>query len=93
MGNIGTMDFAHNKICFSSGMGKIVLLTNEYAYGFYNEEKNYRWAKSSYEKYYEAHREKRKAYYREHYKKNKEARQKYYKEYYARKKEAQLNEN
>lgn len=52
VGYIGTMDFAHNKICFSSGMNKTVLLTNEYVYGFYNEEKWYRWAKSSYEKYY-----------------------------------------
>lgn len=50
----GGEDFRVNSICFGVGKGKVVLMTNDKAYGFYDTEVLYQQAKSNYLKYYKS---------------------------------------
>lgn len=46
------LDCYVDSICFGVGQGKIVLMTEDTAYGFYNTEKGYSGSKNNYDRYY-----------------------------------------
>ena len=53
MNIFGIMDLAQNRLSFNHGMGKIVLFTKEYAYGFYEIPQLYQRAKNNFDNNYD----------------------------------------